>query len=466
MECLKKYKDYLDKFRRIYILSFVIFLLLTRIVLVVNIITIPVNTLLYQVFACIGAILVLFDFLSNFYQFKSKENILLTAFFIVCIISSIVNMDYGISDNLKTLVWTAIQFFVLFSMLHIQSKDEIYKNMSIVMKTSAWVWFAAVVISIIQFVLQISYRAPLADYPRRQGFMESRLFGIFPEPNWAAVTSLFIIVFCYFLRKKCEKKWLRRLYIVNIICQIIYIVLSGSRTGMLEAVVLGFVLVFIEARNKAIGKSKKNPIFIATIKGGISVGLVILTFILLPTPLLEITKISADIKVNILDESEEDIKEVTLDRDDVNENNITNNRLQIWSSMFMISGDNRIVGLSPRNVLAYAKVNYPDSFVVKKNYECHNGYLAVLASTGIVGTVIILLFILYILFYLYTYIKNKKGKEYDDVITIIFCTDLMIAISAGLQLDIFFVNTYSAAVFWLFTGYMLYLLKHQMKVED
>ena len=91
----------------------------------------------------------------------------------------------------------------------------------------------------------------------------------------------------------------------------------------------------------------------------------------------------------MLDESEEDIKEVTLDRDDVNESNITNNRLQIWSSMFMISGDNRIVGLSPRNVLAYAKVNYPDSFVVKKNYECHNGYLAVLASTGIVGTIVL-----------------------------------------------------------------------------
>ena len=43
---------------------------------------------------------------------------------------------------------------------------------------------------------------------------------------------------------------------------------------------------------------------------------------------------------------------------------------------------------------------------------------------------------------------------------------LIVGISAFMLLDIFFVNTYSAAIFWLFTGYLVYFLRIQKKVED
>ena len=98
---------------------------------------------------------------------------------------------------------------MLFSTLHLKSKEEAYENMNIIMKISSHIWFVAVVISLWQFVFQIHYRADFSEFTRRQGFYDARLFGIFSDPNFAAVTSLIVIVFCYYLNKKCEKKCYR-----------------------------------------------------------------------------------------------------------------------------------------------------------------------------------------------------------------------------------------------------------------
>ncbi|MDY3829010.1 MAG: O-antigen ligase family protein [Clostridium sp.] len=466
MNCLKKYQNYLNRFRKGYIIAFLTYLMLSRIVLFVNIISISANALIYNVFAIVGILLLIFDFLSNFYPFKSRANILLTAFLVTCAISSVVNISYGISDNLKTLVWTAIQFFVLFSTLHLKSKEEAYENMNIIMKISSHIWFVAVVISLWQFVFQIHYRADFSEFTRRQGFYDARLFGIFSDPNFAAVTSLIVIVFCYYLNKKCEKRWLKRIYTANIICQALYIVLSGSRTGIIEAVILTVMLVFFETRNKLVDVSAKNYIRRSILKSIIAGGLVVLLVFILPAPLLKLAEGGEYIKASILGEEEIDEEEIKLDRDDIREDNLSNNRFEIWKSALEVSSDKRFIGVSPRNMIKYAEKNYPDSYIAKTKYEAHNGYVAVIASTGILGTVILLLFIIYLILKLVAFARMKKYAVFEEGIVITFIVMCLVAISAFMLLDIFFVNTYSAAIFWLFTGYLVYFLRIQKKVED
>ena len=117
-------------------------------------------------------------------------------------------------------------------------------------------------------------------------------------------------------------------------------------------------------------------------------------------------------------------------------------------------------------MIKYAEKNYPDSYIAKTKYEAHNGYVAVIASTGILGAVILLLFIIYLILKLVAFARMKKYAVFEEGIVITFIVMCLVGISAFMLLDIFFVNTYSAAIFWLFTGYLVYFLRIQKKVED
>lgn len=376
-------------------------------------------------------------------------------------------MSYGLSNNLKTLVWITIQFYILFSFVHVKSKDEVYKLTNTIMKISSIVWFVAVGISLFQFVLQIHYRASFAEFTRRQGFVDSRLFGIFSDPNFAAVTSLIIIIFCYFLLKDCKSKAQKRYYVTNIIFQMLYIILSGSRTAMIEGVLTAFILVYFIERNKSYATSMIKVKRKAFIKGMIAALISVLLINVLPTPLLKIAEISTNIKTSIMngDTEKEDVVDepLTLKRDDINEDNLSNNRSDIWASALEISKSKRLLGLSPRNMVPYAQEVYPDSYIAQTGYETHNGYLAVLVGTGVIGFLLMVVFAINAIYYICIYVKKHRRQEYDNYLILFFCCIFIIAASAFMLLDIFFVNTYSAAIFWLFLGNFLYLLKEKEK---
>ena len=460
---MTNFKTQINNIKKIYIISFVTYLLLSRSVLFVNLISLPVNSLFYNFFAISGFLLLGIDVLLNFTIFKSKENIMLLAFLGVCAISSLLNMSYGLGNNLKTLVWTSIQFFILFSFVHVKDKKEIYKLTNIIMKITCSIWFIAVLISLIQFIFQIHYRAPFAEFSRRQGFVDSRLFGIFSDPNFAAVTSLLVIVFCYSLLKNCKNKHLKKYYVANIVCQILYIILSGSRTAMIEGVILAFILVYFVNRNKMYSLSMTKVKRKALLKGIVAALLSVLLINVLPTPLLMIAEVGHDIRISIFGEelSDEDEEDITLERDDVSEADISNNRSDIWKSSLEVSAEKRLLGLSPRNMVPYAQEIYPDSYIAQTGYETHNGYLAVFVGTGIIGFLVMLTLAIKVLYHVCTYVKNHRRQVYDHYLILFFCCIFVIAVSAVMLLDIFFVNTYSAAVFWLFLGNFLYLLKEK-----
>lgn len=472
MKSLAKYEDAFRKIKEIYILVYVSYILIARIVPFVNFISLGVNSVIYAVLAIAGAMILAVDFFMTFFVFRSRENIILFLFLLVCLISSICNMQYGIASNLKTLVWSAIQFFVLFSIVNIKDENEVNTTMTRVMKVTSAVWFAGVLISLAEFFMLVGYVAPFDDFPRRQGFVESRLFGVFTDPNFAAVTSIMVALFCKLLLENCRNKALRIYYYANIVLQLIYVVLSGSRTAMYGGIALAFALGLLSTRNKQLSKTREKAMPKAVIGGVVAVAVCVAFIFAVKFTMPKMVELCNIISSTIQSEEQYDKKkelrekrlkeaeELTLERPDISDDNISNNRFAIWSNYLQVSSDHRLFGLSPRNLMSFLKANYPDSYLVKRGYdETHNGWLAIFVCTGIAGTAVMTAFFVNYIYEFCRYIKAKKKQPYSTKMIVLLGSVFIIAFSALLQPEIFFINTYGAATFWLFMGYLLYYIK-------
>ena len=234
-----------EKIRLIYMFLF-LFAVLTRVLMPISLReTQFINTAVFSLVAIFGAFVIELDFFSDKILFTSRDKIWLILFLIVIFLSSILNYKYGILGNIRNLVWTAISFFVLYPTNIKKTYENVIKDLKLLSNTLIAVWGVAVGYSLYMFLIQIGYYVYIfPDSFSRQGFIENRLFGIFEDPNYAAMTSIIVIMFSIWnLLKFCKnKKSLKILYILNIILQFSYVSLSGSRTAHL--VLCGGVFIF------------------------------------------------------------------------------------------------------------------------------------------------------------------------------------------------------------------------------
>ncbi len=450
-----------------YIVCFLTFLLLSRMVCFVQLVGNRVNGALYILGAAAGGVILLLEVMVHFKRYLRLEYYLLFGFIFCCLISSFVYRSYGLGDNIKNLAWMAIQFGVFTTLVPFGSPDEKSgrRGLRRLMNSLLFVHLAAVTISFVQFLLQISYVVPDYNetYDRRQGFVEERLFGVFTDPNYAAMASIIMILFSLILWRTIEKKWLRRLHVFSVVMNAIYILLSGSRTAMVACCLVFPVTVYFLLRNERLEKGLTWHVRGVLTSAGVLAAL-LLYFAFFPYPFAALADVTQSISP-FLGVEKQTQEPVSLEREDGRED-VSNNRFDIWSSVWEISGDNRLLGLSPRNMVEYAKQNHPTSYIAQSGYQAHNAYLAVIAGTGILGSVVVLAFIVYLVVLLIRYIKLHKKKVVDAEVLLGISVMSSIGISGLFLLEIFFVNTITAGLFWLFTGFIfMYLKPYERQAE-
>ena len=101
-------------FRKTYLVAFIM-AVLTRVLLPVALHeTQLVNTLVFSFVAIFGAGIILIDFFTK-RVFLRQKNIIWPLFFLAaCLISSVINVKYGVLGNIRNLVWLAISFLLLY----------------------------------------------------------------------------------------------------------------------------------------------------------------------------------------------------------------------------------------------------------------------------------------------------------------------------------------------------------------
>ena len=202
----------------------------------------PLNFLIDNTFVSIGIfipglVLILFDLFKNRKCINGHSQDLLILFMVVCVISSIINIQLGLFDNLKFLATLCIEFLVVFCFSKNLTKDEIDKHINIISLVFIITWFIPVIVSLSTyfFNIDIIITGEGAWGEKNQGFSNEyvRLWGIFQDQNYASATSIVCILASVRLLFSKIKVPAICFNIINIISQITFIILGGSRAAML-----------------------------------------------------------------------------------------------------------------------------------------------------------------------------------------------------------------------------------------
>ena len=353
----------------------------------------------------LGVLLGLYNFfVKKAYLFVRKIEYLII-FFAMNIITSLLVMKYGFSTNIKNLVVFFIYFFAIYPIFQNFSREKSRILFNVFFSVITVANTVGVFLSLVQFFMLIGYR--VFDYKGlliRQGFVESRLFGILASPNYLSIISLIVIIYLW-MRLSALNKIVKTLAISSIVLNFAYIVLSGSRTTYICLVVASFLysLIKFEYSNKA--KS-----FVTVL---LTVGLVFLSYNGVKySSDLYLKAHSAEIQLN---KEKGENNHLTLERTDTSEENISNNRFAIWQSTASFIPKRPLFGYSAGNWYELGKTYDASAYIIKEHYLTHNGYLEVLFYNGILGFLPFAAFMIsFIWASIKKFLKDKKDKITDN----------------------------------------------------
>lgn len=435
-------------------------------------------SLLYNLIAISGAILLFSDFLTRRVIFKPKYCGLLILFVISVALSSICNMKYGIADNAKTIVWTCIQMFLLMAADTELPVETQKKHFRIITETYCGIWLIGCILSIYEFLIQYYAIWKLDGTVGKtvEGFFEGRLHGVFTDPNYASLCAVAAIVFAVLNTKK---SLLGKIYhIFAIICFGVYTVLAGSRTTSLVLCIFAFLVGTFLAWNKltSLIHIKAVQIIVSLLIGAVCVGIPILG----EASVKYVSTQAANLYMDIadIDPSKREVYidpafrdqihvpdntgEISFDRPDVTESSdISNNRISIWTDYLNVFKKSPIVGTSPRNALAFAEDHFDSLFIIDRQYSIHNSYLAVLVSTGILGTLCLVPWAIATVIEIFGYIIRNRHRQDRFYRRIFLMSSLLVcfAIAAFPLMFVFFSNMIIDLIFWFSLGYTKSLIR-------
>jgi O-antigen ligase len=416
---------------------------------------------IYMLAAAFGMLVIFLGILKKEIVIHQKYHIWLILFLVAFIISCIANIKYGYFSNFKCLVWSCIIFFVAYSQSKFTSKHEKIKLLMVVQNILIVEWLVLSSFSILTFIFQLNCLVPLSDDKLqgtsydviRMGYVENRLFGVYLNPNTSSIIALLTIIFSVsaLANPNLPHRLGKKIYILNIVLQYIFIVLTNSRGTELALLTAAFVCVF----GVLYLKDKKFRNFIFSAAAAVMV-CVILFFVIMATK-MSLSYVPGFFNRLFIINPNLAVNKISVNRIDIENNgDISNLRFSIWKSALDIFKTTWLFGTSPKNIVTYAKNILPDTFIVSHNYvSVHNLFLGILVYTGILGTIFMGVFVIKAVFVIFRrYVAEKFSKEklfnYFIVVTLLalFVTDLF-------EVKLLFTITLATDIFWMFLGYIM-----------
>lgn len=386
--------------------------------------------------------------------FKSYKIDLLILFGIIVVLSMTVNFKYGITDNLLSLFIIFLDYIIFYSIG--SKKNELQVKELFSFSTHLVIFFqtALSVFSFLMYSMQLSNVMYIEDSMIRQGFMEGRLFGIFGDPNYSAVISLIVLILCVYYFVKNKDKLHRALYCIAIFANICYMILSGSRTALLSAIISIFIGGYFWTLKKLINKNNKF------IKQAICVfSAIFITLISLSA--FELTRFGLSFIPSAVSYVQnpnitKEMRQLSLAREDVQDTeDYSNNRINIWSSALTIFKQKPLLGTSTRNMVSFAQSEMPATYIATSKYMIHNSFLEVLVFNGLIGFSVMALFICFCAYHTFKHLFTNINDHFPEVL---LGTMIIVSLmTSGLTLSGLFYNRGEwNMLFWLTLGYLTF----------
>ena len=431
----------------------------------------PLQPVLVKVTLVLGA-LTIFIRVINWKKYRKIPCLILMALFCLSfLLSTVMNRQYGMTDNLKWIMWTGIQFFGLYVCDPDRDEKKYKREFEIISHIFIIVTVIAAAASLIMLVK--SYSAILYTVDGEiviTGFEWDRLWGVYTDPNYGAICSVIGIVLS--LLYAIQKKGIRKCgYVIAIVLNYVYLVFSDSRTGEIALMVsCGIFLYFCGIKKLQNKKYLKSAfLVICVLLAAFMVGQTMKTQNIIyqkkAAAVREIkTKKQVEIKENQKSQPteqkniQENKKSQPTERQKNIQEDVSNGRLALWKSSIEIWMSSPVYGSGYSTLIQYAKEHVPDTYAVNNDVgeytSMHNTFFCTLAFQGAIGAGLLILIALRILFYVIKAVLFEQDKRQPEVIAMVSCVGC-IAVSMMFLLDGIYTNSASAVILWIFNGYLV-----------
>ncbi len=421
------------------------------------------------------AFLIILKELGRVREYKNSETILLGSFLLSYLISTIFTYQYGIVENIKAMVWMAIQFFIVFGVTNSVNKERCQKEKNIITKMFVLYTFISAVIGVtMMFINYYSYEI-INGVVVKGGFLWNRLWGVYTDPNYGAVFAVVSSLFTLNLYREESERKVKVFFVMNIILQYFFLCLSDSRTGMVAAIFAFSIWIVLNLNKIESLKIKGKQMHLLGLKKALLICLSVIVFAGAFTVSINITqKVAGEIRsaVALLTYEDDEISDEKKDKiekdskvgredEDINEGDYSNARFSIWSSAFEIYKESPIVGVSFRNINEYAKDNLPDTFLAGKRTafeSMHNFVVDIMVSQGTIGLILLIALIGTIVLKLKKLFIEYAANGYSLILEVLPAL-IAILVSGMFYSEIFYMNTGGAFLFWFLLGYLVKMFK-------
>lgn len=409
---------------------------------------------------------------------------ILIAFLVSYGISMVLNYQYGIVEQLKTMVWMGMQYLLLFASDDRKNMDSHRK----VFHVMAWVYVAYMFLaSLVSLIMMFTQYGCIEDISGANGstmrvitgFVWGRLWGVFTDPNYASTMATVALVFSLYFFKIHRNIVLRIFMVVNIVMQTFYIAFSDSRTGLV-AIFLAIGVYFFCWMVTKREKIKIRSVVLRSMAGFVAAAVVAGSCLVVISGVKKgyntiIISISQMQQVDPSedpgdDEPDEPIMEPEKElvgREQDLENDFSNRRFDLWKASFDIVADRPIFGVSYLNLMQYTEDHFPDNYLVNNDHgkfgNYHNMLINIAAGQGLLGLA------LFIAAGAIAGIKciKRVAKNIDQPNNIFyiaaFSAVIAILSSSMFVSDLVYVNSANATMFWFLTGILVAKNRNEAK---
>lgn len=411
-----------------------------------------VDVAIFSGLAAFGFLLFFLDAIRGKIDFRATDNIFLMLFICVLIVSSVINFRYGIFQNIKECIWTIISFFVVGSYVNREDMRSTVRFAIKIQNVVIIFWFVMSFLSICTAILQIGHIMNVRDNSWIGiGVAENRLFGVFVNPNSASIVAVIAILFSIFQMTYGLQGALNiRLHIANIIIQLVYIALAESRGSIMVLLFLSFMLVFI-CSFEWFNISRVKKFIISLVTAAMFTVALYFLMSLITQMFSVLPSFSKDIEV--LSRKYGYHARIGQRLDYVDNDDISNLRFKIWISAWEIFKNNWLFGVTPGNILNYAKSVMPSTFMAERGYRrAHSVWFGIPLYTGICGAFCMFGFFIKKAWDFIGSYKRVGFKREIPIYNLCAIVILCVWCYGLVESEILFVNSVCSFIFWFFIG--------------
>ncbi len=415
----------------------------------------PIQPVLVKLTLVSGTALILLR-LTDIRNYRRVPGILLMVLFCISFaVTSVMNRQYGMTENMKWIAWTGIQFFALYACSVRRTTEEYGKEFRLL--SHLIIGFSMVAASVSLWML-LTFYSNMITTPEGEtvisGFKWGRLWGVYTDPNYGSVFCVIAIVLSvlFFIQKKGKR---RIFYGISILLNFLYIVFSDSRTGKLALIFSLGTFLYLWMIRKWSGKRAIRyllPFFLVLCLGA---GLYGSTQVIKS----EYNKRLVPVLKEMSGKQETQTKKAGVGRAEELEDNVSNGRFQLWESGVEVWKESPVYGTGYSTFTAFAKEHVPDTYAVNNTQgaytSLHNNFLNILVFQGILGFVLFLFLAGRLAACVLPGLYRAQGEVYLELAAMLAVISA-VGIAMLFLLEGLYTNSPGSFVLWTFAGYMVH----------